>query len=464
MTVRHKITLFIAGAGFLASLVFSGIVFWEMVEEPFRIIDAELKAAARRTSGAFLANHEKPGPASVSPLSMETRHYWIRIYDQDGKKTLYRSHLASLVNIPLLKAGSTRTVSTMIPRDKIDLGQDRNQEVTFRTRAVRVPFGDRALIVQIGRPMERLEEGIWDILIGLVSGLAFSTMLLLAISYFVAGMILKPIGTIDDLTRDITERNLDQRIPVGVGRDEFHRLAITINQMLDRLQQSFGRQKRLLADASHELKTPLTMMRLSIDDVLSRDQNDLPPSTRDALIRQNEQVLRMERLVKNLLDLSRLEISEEAETEPVDLNGLIQFLAEDYRVLTDARNIGITIHLPEDLVITGDLEKLTRAFSNLLDNAVKYNHDGGKIELVGEKTNNGVTVIVTNSGKGVPESDIDKVFEEFYRVEKSRALRYGGSGLGLAIVKRIIELHGGKVAIESSPDAFTRVSIHLPAS
>jgi len=463
MTVRHKITLFIAGAGFLASLIFSGLVFWEMVEQPFRIIDSELKAVARRTASAFLARHEKPGSVSISPLLIESNHYWIRIYDQDAKMTLYRSHLASLVNIPMLKPGASATVSTMIPRDKIDLGQDRGQEVTFRTRAVKVPVGDRTLILQIGRPMERLEEGIWDILIGLVSGLAFSTMLLLAISYFVAGMILKPIGTIDDLTRDINERNLGRRIPVGVVRDEFHRLAMTINRMLDRLQQSFARQKRLLADASHELKTPLTMMRLSIDDVLSRNREDLPAFIRDTLIRQNEQVLRMERLVKNLLDLSRLEISESVKTESVDLNGLIQSLAEDYRVLADARNIGITIHLPENLAISADLEKLTRAFSNILDNAVKYNHDGGKIELVGEKTNNGVTVIVTNSGGGIPESDIDKVFDEFYRVEKSRALRYGGSGLGLAIVKRIIELHRGRVEIESDPGACTRVSIHLPA-
>ncbi len=463
MTIRKKIMLLIAGAGFLASLVFSGLVFWEMLEQPFRVIDSELAATARRAAAVILTGQKKLGSPPAIPPFVERGNYWLKIYDQSSKKTLYRSYLASFVDIPLMKPASKATVSTIISKRKINLGQDRRNEVTFRVRAISLTLDSRSLILQIGRPVEKLEEAIWDILIGLVSGLAFSTMLLLAISYFVAGMILKPIGVINDLARDINEKSLDRRIPVGAGRDEFNELSRTINQMFDRLQYSFQRQKRLLVDASHELKTPLTMLRLSIDEVLSGNRECLPASLRQSLLRQNEQVLRMERLVKNILNLSALEISETVKSEVVDLTNLIESLLEDYRLFAGERNIRIDVHIPKNLTINGDPEKLIRALSNILDNAVKYNQEGGWIGLEARDADGDVNLKLINTGAGIPASDLDKIFEQFYRVEKSRSLKYGGAGLGLTIVKRIIQLHGGKVKVESKEGAWVRITICLPS-
>ena len=301
-----------------------------------------------------------------------------------------------------------------------------------------------------------------DTIIGLAGGLAFSTLLLLGISYFIAGIILKPIGTINDLTRDINEKSLDRRIPVGTGRDEFNELARTINRMFDRLQHSFARQKRFLSDASHDLKTPLTMLRLSIDEILSQNQEDLPDFLRESLLRQNVQVLRMERLVKNLLDLSSLEILESIKTEDLNLTKLIETLLEDYRLLADTRNIRVKAQIPKDVTINGDPEKMNRALSNILDNAVKYNCDGGEIHLNLERNDKTVRLGVSNTGPGIPEHEIDRVFEQFYRVEGSRSSQYGGSGLGLAIVKRIIELHGGSVKMESKKGVWTKLTILFP--
>ena len=110
----------------------------------------------------------------------------------------------------------------------------------------------------------------------------------------------------------------------------------------------------------------------------------------------------------------------------------------------------------------GNEEKLTRAFSNILDNAIKYNVDGGRVEVIGDQTGVDLMITVTNTGPGVAEAEIPKVFDQFYRVEESRSLRYGGSGLGLAIVKRIVELHGGKVKFESQQGDWTRVTVRLP--
>jgi signal transduction histidine kinase len=137
-------------------------------------------------------------------------------------------------------------------------------------------------------------------------------------------------------------------------------------------------------------------------------------------------------------------------------------LVEEYRFPAEAHNITLDVHLPEQVVVHGDAKKLRRAFSNILDNAIKYNVEGGRIELTGDQSSAELTVSVANAGPGVPEAEIPKVFDQFYRVEKSRSNEHGGSGLGLAIVKKIIELHRGKVKFESQEKGWTRITVSLP--
>jgi signal transduction histidine kinase len=281
-------------------------------------------------------------------------------------------------------------------------------------------------------------------------------------SYFVAGLILKPVRVINDQAREITAKHLDRRIPVTGGRDEFNALSQTLNQVFDRLQNAFLQQKRLLADASHELKTPLTMMRLSMDEIRSTLDENPSRLQAEKLSRMTEQVLRMERLVKNLLDLSSLEIEGTTSKDPVDVAKVLGSLIADYRVLAATRQIQLEARLQRQLLALGDAEKLNRAFSNILDNAIKYNVDGGRVEVIGAQSGADLTITVSNTGPGVAEAEIHKVFDQFYRVEESRSQRYGGSGLGLAIVKKIVALHGGKVYFESKPGSWTRVTVSLP--
>jgi signal transduction histidine kinase len=204
------------------------------------------------------------------------------------------------------------------------------------------------------------------------------------------------------------------------------------------------------------------MMRLALDEIHS-DLGDVgcDPQT-ESHERLTEQVLRMERLVKSLLDLSSLEIEAAVAKDSINLAEMLNSLIADYRFLAEPRDIYINVTLPERLEVEGDAEKLHRAFSNILDNAVKYNMDGGQIKIAGDLFDAGLTIIISNTGPGVPEAEIPKVFDQFYRVDQSRSLRHGGSGLGLAIVKRIIELHGGNVKFESRQGGWTRVTVSLP--
>jgi two-component system, OmpR family, sensor kinase len=459
VTVRKKIALLITAAGLISSLVFSCIILWEMLEQPFHLIDAELESVSKRAV-VLASNGDKR--ESDTRWSAGDEKYWVEIKDQDSGKSIYRSELARMIELPQPLPGHSATVNVNISREKIDLGQNGQNQLTFRIRKSKILFGQRDFVVCAARPIENLEEELMDTLMGVGSGLAISVLLLMAISYFIAGLIMKPVRVINDQARDISEKHLDRRMPVSGGHDEFNALARTLNKVFDRLQNAFQLQKRLLADASHELKTPLTMMRLDLDELRCAHGENQPDPQAKSHERLIQQVLRMERLVKSLLDLSALEIESAARKDSVDLAEILNSLIEDYRLLAEQRDIQIQIDLPDILEIKGDAEKLKRAFSNILDNAVKYNLYGGKIEVTGGQTNGSLTVTISNTGSGISEEEIPKVFDQFYRVEQSRSVKYGGAGLGLSIVKRIVELHGGSVEFKSRPGKLTLVTVSFP--
>jgi len=461
MTIRNRITAYIVGVGLIASLLYSAVVFYELIEQPFDVLDAVLEEEAYRTAEIVLNRPDESQPPQVATSSSRYA-YWVEVRDQGTGALLYRSDLAQLVPLSRVDPGEHSIVSVPFISDSINIGQKADGTVSFRIRSFLVKVGGKTCHVQIARPMEHLEQEIKDLVLGLLSGFIFSLLFLVAISRFVAGKVLKPVDSIRNLTRDISERNLGRRIPVGEGQDELSELARTINRMLDRLQYSFARQREFLFATSHELKTPLTTLRLAADEISRCDAEVLPRSAQENLIRLQEQVLRMERLVKDLLNLSSMETMTRVDPAAVDLNELLLPLAEEYRFLADARGIRMEIRIPQRLAAAGDAEKLRRAFSNLLDNSVKYNMDGGRIELTGETLEDHVRVTIANTGPGVAESEIPRVFDQFYRGEKSRSIRLGGSGLGLAIVKRIMELHNGRVVFESRENGWTRVTVLLP--
>lgn len=463
MTVKTRLTLLIAGAGFIASLLFSAVIFFELIEQPFDLLDNVLKEEAKRTTRLIVHKEKESGLPTIGSTSQAGEDlYWIEIVEQGSRRMLFQSAPAKSIKLPRVRPGNKAIVNVPVfgPQGKWD--PDGNKMVHFRIRTFTIHLEGRSFDVQVARPIEKLNEEIWELMFGIIAGLIFSTMALFIISHYIAGKILQPIGRMKDLTREISENNLDQRLPVGEERDEFSDLARTINRMLDRLQYSFARQRDFLFDTSHELKTPLTTMRLAVDQICSADSEDASSVHKDNLLRLNSQVLRMERLVKDLLNLSAMETLAHIDFKPVRISDLLSSLVDEYQFLAEARHIKMDVRLPEALTIDGDAEKLHRAFSNLLDNAVKYNIDGGQIELAGDASGGDLTVTVVNTGPGVDEIEIPKVFDPFYRVEKSRSLLHGGSGLGLAIVKRIIDLHGGKVTLESRQGEWTRVTVGLP--
>jgi signal transduction histidine kinase len=276
-----------------------------------------------------------------------------------------------------------------------------------------------------------------------------------------AGKILKPIRELNDLAGDISDKNLTQRIPEGTGRDEFTELTRTINGMLDRLQFSFSRQKRYLADASHELKSPIAVLRLFFEEAAQR--SDLPGAFQQQMDNQRLNMLRIDRLVKTLMELSVLELRTSLTRESFDLAELIRSVLEEFSPLIERAKIRVETRIPGALMMQGDGDQVRRVLINLLDNAVKYNVEGGHIGVTLSEKNATLHLCLNNTGPGIPADELPKVFEQFYRVEKSRATEYGGVGLGLSIVQEIVRLHRGTITIDSEPGAWTQVDISFPS-
>jgi heavy metal sensor kinase len=281
--------------------------------------------------------------------------------------------------------------------------------------------------------------------------MAYPIALLLA---FLGGLVLAdrmlaPVGAIARKAEHITAERLAERLPVVNPSDEFGRLAGVFNTMLARLESSFARLRRFTADASHELRTPLTALR-SVGEVALRDSKDVSVY-REAIGSMLEETDRLTRLVESLLILTRADSGAEVLTvETVDVGALITEVAEYLRPLADERSQTLSVNASASVVAEVNRLTIRQAVVNLLDNAVKYTPVGGRINVACRRSNDGAIVVeVADNGPGIPQEEQERIFERFYRVDKSRSREIGGVGLGLAIARWSVEANGGRVEVES---------------
>ncbi len=286
--------------------------------------------------------------------------------------------------------------------------------------------------------------------------LAIPLMLVVAAGggIFLVNEALKPMVRMSATARGISATDLTRRIGYKGARDEMSELAETFDRMLDRLQVGFAQERRFSADASHELRTPLAVLRGQIDVALSRPRDN--DHYRATLTSMGEQVDRLIRLANDLLYLTRLDVGHGMlRTARVNLSDLVAATAAQVAGLAEARHQQLVIQIEPGGSVTGDIDHLVRLLMNLLDNAVKYTPERGTIEVSvrpdRSSTSPAIAVAVSNSGPGIPQEDLPRVFDRFYRVTTDRARASGGSGLGLAIAREIAKAHGGKLSVTSLP-------------
>ena len=269
------------------------------------------------------------------------------------------------------------------------------------------------------------------------------------VGYLLARQSLKPIAVMGERAKRIGAKNLHERLPVTNANDEIGGLATLFNQLLDRLDQEFERQRQFMADASHELRTPLAIVRGESEVALLKEGRS-GEEYRESLRIVNDEGKRLSKIVEDLFTLARIDSSNiKASFREVYLDEVLEDLVVKIRTLADKRNVTVS-YTGEEMPIRGDETLLRRLFLNLLDNAVKYNHDGGRVEV----SVHGHTVLVKNTGPEIPEDQRQLIFERFYRVDKahSRAAETftSGAGLGLSIAKWIAEIHHASLQLERS--------------
>jgi signal transduction histidine kinase len=278
-------------------------------------------------------------------------------------------------------------------------------------------------------------------------------------AYFAAGKALRPLRSLSDAVSSVDETTLAQRLPSAQADDEVGILTQRFNDMLTRLDDAFARQKRFTANAAHELKTLLAVLKTGIQ-VLAADSDATLEDYQEQANHALTSVNRLAGIVDDLLLLASAGASAPAQEE-VLLDPLFDAIQNEFLSLLERRGMHCTIRCG-DLFVAGNAALLYRAFTNLIENACKYGKQGGQIVIEAASTKDGVVITIADDGPGIDAAHLPYLFDAFYRVDKSRSRAMGGSGLGLSLVKTIIEAHGGSVAVQSDGISGTCFTVMLP--
>ena len=316
--------------------------------------------------------------------------------------------------------------------------------------------------LQVARRQEQIEATLGHLLVLLASAVPVTLVLAIAGGLFLAGRALDPIDRITRAAEQIGAEDLSRRLDLPASPDEVGRLAATFDHMLERIHCAYQRQRQFTADAAHELRTPLALLRTQIEVTLAR--RGTPDEYHTVLASIDEDAVRMTQLVNDLLTLARADDGQEAlEFEPLHLNALVDDVVAAMARLAESRGVRLERSTAEpEVLVEADQTRLTQLVVNLVDNGLKYTPAGGTVTLSVDQTPTGTLLRVADTGVGIAPEHLPHLFERFYRVDKARARAEGGAGLGLAISQWVARAHGGDITVESRPGRGTTFTVRLP--
>jgi heavy metal sensor kinase len=333
---------------------------------------------------------------------------------------------------------------------------------SLRFVAQRIEANGRVFTVQTGLPIDQVNQTLVHFRRYL---LMFAPLLLLAASsvgFWLSRKALSPVDAITRTARTINATNLSDRLEKLTTGDELQRLSDTLNEMLGRIEQAFVRVTQFTADASHELRTPISLMRTEAEIALRRSRGD--SEYREALRHILLEAERTSGLLEELLALARADSGRETlRIVSVDLAAIVQEVGEQWQELMATRNLAFTREVTdEEVTLLADRNALRRLLTVLLDNAAKYTPAPGTIDLRLETNGSSAVIRVSDSGIGIAPEDQPKIFERFYRVDKARSRDSRGAGIGLAIAQWIVRQHKGSIAVQSSIGMGSTFLVELP--
>ena len=380
----------------------------------------------------------------------------VRIYDAHGNP------IASSKNIPM---------EHLNPRIFYDVkkGADHFENAylnvnerpsSFRTFTTPVMENKRlSYVVQVASPLSQLHAVLRNLSFSLLFLLPLTVILTGLSGIFLVQLTLRPVDQMIETIHQITAENLKLRLIIPGTKDEIESLAKTFNQMIARLDEAFTTQRQFMEDISHELKTPLSVLKGELEVTLKRIRSTQEYET--ALHSSLEEVNHLAGIVENLLTLARFDAKTTTlNAQPLDLNLLVKDAVEDIQVLAVQKNITLQLNSVHTVDVLADKNQLKRLLLNILDNAIKYTQPGGKISIDLRQQKDSVDIDITDTGIGIPESELPYIFDRFYRVDKSRSSI--GFGLGLSIAQSIAMAHGGRIYAKANVPQGTIFTISLP--
>ena len=458
---------------------FSGFLYFTLSKSLYRDVDQKLKSLAEMIvseSTSPLSNFDftNMDKALETTLKLRPIGKFIQVMDESGRVGRKSDNLKNVqlpVSLRALKNASQGMTT---------FETDRSFEgIPIRILTYPV-FENRQLmkIIQVASSLEQVEDFLNTLFIILIITVPSALMVASLGGQFLANKALSPVHQITQTARRITSKNLNQRIKPLKVKDEISSLIETFNEMISRLDHSFGQIKQFGTDASHELKTPLTILKGEVEVALRKERST---QEYEQILRSNlEEVNRMSQIVDDLLFLAKADIGEvRLNKEEIQLSEILKEVAEQMRFLSHSKNIRIeTSNLDQDVHISGDALRIRELFINLIENGIKYTEWGGSIQI--GLSNNSfspqnhpssgnteerlefIKVVVSDTGIGIAREDQERIFDRFYRVDKARSREQGGSGLGLSICKWIAEAHQGEIYVESEFGKGSSFIVKLP--
>src|SRR5215510_8519041 len=469
LSLRVKLTLYYIAILSVVLLLFGMSIYAYLSRSLLMTIDDSLSYTLKNidlkmalSAGIDLSNNQLPGIDDQEHLLLLSPQI-TQVIDNQGLITdqMVPQNVQLPVNIDELRKleiGNNDFKTVKMPN---------GESYRIATRRVKDYEGNGSYYIRLGQSLESIQKARRSLLI--ILGVAIPLVLLLGSlgGLLLANQALRPVDRITRAAEQIGAGDLTERVPAPAKMDEIGRLAATFNRMISRLQAAFERQRQFTSDASHEMRTPLAVMRGDIEITLRRERSN--EEYKRALTSNLEEIMRLSRLVEDLLMLARGDAGRiELRCESVDLNDVCRRMAEYIAPLADQRDQTLIYEPPPGaetapVVISADLLRIKQLLLNLLDNAIKYTERRGRVAL-GLKTEENVAVItVADTGRGIPPEDMPHIFERFFRRSAKTADRTAaGFGLGLSIVKWIVDSHGGRIEAKSEVGKGTEFTVRLP--
>ncbi len=462
MSIRLKLALWYVGFVVVTVLGFGLLLHFLLAARVRSDVDLALQGRAAHVlehsqagqplAGIELSSRLLPDPIATTLAQPDIYHQFV---NPSGVPELTSANLQGR-QLPV-----TTGVYTVL-RTSDEQFEDVRLEGGTRLRVLAVPImgeGQIEGVLQVASSVDIAEGAILPFHGYLLGGTAGVGAVALLCGWYLTRKSLNPVKVLTRTAEAIYRvGDLSRRIEVGKGRDEIKTLGRTFNRMLDSIEQLVTSQHRFLADASHELKTPLTVIRGNAEILCRGASSGDDGEAADAILRE---ATRMQRIVDDLLAIAELDAATEMRFELVEVRALAERAVHDLEPLAGSRKL--RVHGDGEVLVSGDVDRLERVVRNLVQNAIAATEPAGRIEVDVRRHNGMARLVVADDGRGIDPEHVPHIFDRFYRVDPSRSRATGGTGLGLTIVKRVAEAHGGSVEAGHSELGGAAFEVHLPA-